>query len=422
MTMSVHAVGAAIYLVDAHSAAEQPTLQDVQAGRATASAFSVDDAAPSSEVQVAQHSSSNDEPGASDAEPGDNDVPDTSSAAVAGDVGCARQAEVLRMLAMYLDLGLGITLEVCKPWSRKAYFMLLCCIMQVWLHYHWHVCCGLAHAWHMRTPTFLCMPLMSSLWFNCCSRLQIIGAPYALLCVQSLQGSNADIAAQLQGLCIKAQARMLEDAAGAQGETTEPSGTKAKSSASQEVATGILEPCDVKVVMKQSEAVQDLNIHVSALQLRMSPDVLQLVLQLQQVREHAVLLLVLQNPPQYTCILLLRARGYLQVLSAASITSFPSISDSLLLLLLLRWSLSLLLCRLQPSHSLVWTSSATSGAAMRVQAAACQPTLLRVLAAWTCWAVTRGSLCGGHSPQQGMPWLEMCFQQVGFLHQPKHYW
>jgi len=51
----------------------------------------------------------------------------------------------------------------------------------------------------------------------------------------------------------------------------------------QQVATSILEPCDVKVSMKNSSDLQDLNVDVSALQLRMSPDVMQLLMHLQQV-------------------------------------------------------------------------------------------------------------------------------------------
>lgn len=98
-----------------------------------------------------------------------------------------------------------------------------------------------------------------------------------------MQGNDADVKAELQGLCIKAQARMLEDRSRPAVERTDPSGPRSQPYASQEVATGILEPCDVKVVLKQSEAVQDLNIDVSTLQLRMSPDVMQLVLHLQQV-------------------------------------------------------------------------------------------------------------------------------------------
>lgn len=104
-----------------------------------------------------------------------------------------------------------------------------------------------------------------------------------------MQGPNADISTQLQGLCVKAQARLLEDASAATAaadtgnSASESSQPKARLSADQEVATGILEPCDVKVVMKQSEAVQDLNVDISALQLRMSPDVMQLIMHLQQV-------------------------------------------------------------------------------------------------------------------------------------------
>lgn len=49
------------------------------------------------------------------------------------------------------------------------------------------------------------------------------------------------------------------------------------------MAISILEPCDIKVGLKSSEAVQDVSVDVSAVQLRMSPDVMQLLQHLQQV-------------------------------------------------------------------------------------------------------------------------------------------
>lgn len=77
----------------------------------------------------------------------------------------------------------------------------------------------------------------------------------------------------------------------------------------QEAATSILEPCDVKVTMKSTATVEDLNLDVSALQLRMSPDVMQLVMHLQQVRSSWLAVLVrtaeypyaAETPPSFWC-------------------------------------------------------------------------------------------------------------------------
>lgn len=121
----------------------------------------------------------------------------------------------------------------------------------------------------------------------------------------TLQGSNSDITAQLLGLSVKAQTRLLKDAAATAAKTAlqhaERGGADSSTSSSSaagssqpgdrqqqqqqchEVATSILEPCDVKVALKSSEAVQDVNVDVSTVQLRMSPDVLHLLQHLQQV-------------------------------------------------------------------------------------------------------------------------------------------
>jgi hypothetical protein len=111
------------------------------------------------------------------------------------------------------------------------------------------------------------------------------------------QGPDSNIQAKLQGLSVKAQTRLLEDskaqpgAAGACSSGQQPHQHSSAEQGSQagvpqqqqQVATSILEPCDVRVTMKSTEAVQDISVDVSALQLRMSPDVLQLLLHLQQV-------------------------------------------------------------------------------------------------------------------------------------------
>lgn len=130
-----------------------------------------------------------------------------------------------------------------------------------------------------------------------------------------VQGSDSNLVAHLSGLSVKAQTRLLEDAAaaaaaaeqaeGATSSTGAPSDTPAAPAATavdtstpasmadagqqqqrqplQEAATSILEPCDVRVGLKASEAVQDVTVDVGAVQLRLSPDVLQLLQHLQQV-------------------------------------------------------------------------------------------------------------------------------------------
>jgi len=124
--------------------------------------------------------------------------------------------------------------------------------------------------------------------------------------ILSAQGTTSKIVAQLIGLSIKAQTRRLEDAAaaasaaaqrgppashsdGSSGKAQQPTSQEQPVQAmqqqqqQQQVATSILEPCDIRVSMKADDAVQDINVDVSALQLRMSPDVMQLLLHLQQV-------------------------------------------------------------------------------------------------------------------------------------------
>lgn len=131
-----------------------------------------------------------------------------------------------------------------------------------------------------------------------------------------LQGPNSKIAAQLLGLSVKAQTRLLEDAAAAAAVTQQSSAhtvtgqqqahaaqdqsmqaVPVQQQQQQQVATSILEPCDVHVTMKSDEAVQDMNVDVSALQLRMSPDVLQLLMHLQQVG----VVVVLASRHQHQC-------------------------------------------------------------------------------------------------------------------------
>lgn len=108
-----------------------------------------------------------------------------------------------------------------------------------------------------------------------------------------VQGPNSKIVAQLLGLSVKAQTRLLEDAAAAQQDggqqqpqeqPTQTGQAQPSQQQRQQVATSILEPCDVRVTVREDEAVQDVSVDVSALQLRMSPDVMQLLLHLQQVR------------------------------------------------------------------------------------------------------------------------------------------
>jgi hypothetical protein len=118
-----------------------------------------------------------------------------------------------------------------------------------------------------------------------------------MLLLVCLQDTDSQITTQLKGLSVKAQSRLLEDAAGGVGSTDSedaPSAASYRPAVAQEVAISILEPCDVRVVLKASAAVQDVGLDVSALQLRMSPDVMQLLLHLHKVRA-AHLLAVCSN-------------------------------------------------------------------------------------------------------------------------------
>jgi hypothetical protein len=132
---------------------------------------------------------------------------------------------------------------------------------------------------------FLCLSaaVCAGLCHECQSLLLLL-----LLLLVRLQDSNAQLTTQLKGLSVKAQSRLLEDAAGgAPGPADSvdaPSAASYRPAVAQEVAISILEPCDVRVVLKASAAVQDVALDVSALQLRMSPDVMQLLLHLHKVR------------------------------------------------------------------------------------------------------------------------------------------
>jgi hypothetical protein len=112
-----------------------------------------------------------------------------------------------------------------------------------------------------------------------------------------------DVTAALRGLSVKAQAKLLKDSLAISEPSLAPDGTKAEEAGTgesgsgpgervlpslsrtyqQEHASSILEPCDIRVTVKASERVQDVNVSMDELQLRMSPDVLQLLQHLAQV-------------------------------------------------------------------------------------------------------------------------------------------
>lgn len=136
------------------------------------------------------------------------------------------------------------------------------------------------------------LPHVCAVWLldgSCCCEqwlLPLLSLPLP----PHMQDDSSHITTQLKGLAVKAQSRLLEDAAGGTpGPTDSIDGPTSSSSSyrprlAQEVATSILEPCDVRLVLKGSAAVQDVALEVSALQLRMSPDVMQLLLHLHKVR------------------------------------------------------------------------------------------------------------------------------------------
>jgi len=121
------------------------------------------------------------------------------------------------------------------------------------------------------------------------------------------------VKAELRNLSVKAQTRLLEDSSSAlpQGPLPSssshsparaagepPSGNLGDSRANllqagvagllgnvaESVQSNILEPCDVEATVKLTDKVQDVSLDVSDIRLRLSPDVLQLALHLQQVR------------------------------------------------------------------------------------------------------------------------------------------
>jgi hypothetical protein len=123
MDISLHAVGAAVYLIDAHTAADQPAMQETPSGRASPAAVgtSIPASTAEQEQQQQQRPSSADSSsrgcsgcGAAE-EAGDEELPAAEGvAAAAGDggEGSGRGGEMLRMLGLYLDLGLEVHMQV----------------------------------------------------------------------------------------------------------------------------------------------------------------------------------------------------------------------------------------------------------------------------------------------------------------------
>lgn len=94
MTIAVHAVGAAVYLIDAHGAADTASSQASPGAAEAAPGISIPTGAAAAEASAA----------AADAAAGD------AGDAAAGSA--ARQAGLLRMLALYLDCGVDMEMEV----------------------------------------------------------------------------------------------------------------------------------------------------------------------------------------------------------------------------------------------------------------------------------------------------------------------
>lgn len=108
-----------------------------------------------------------------------------------------------------------------------------------------------------------------------------------------VQGLDQFCAAEIRGLTMKAQTHLLEDAqpdsptasahdkqTGSTAGGADPAGVSPRS---QQTASSILEPCDITASYKLTSALQDVSMDVTDLRLRVSPDVMQLVLHLQQV-------------------------------------------------------------------------------------------------------------------------------------------
>lgn len=105
MNISVHAVGAAVYLIDAHAAPTEAAVQDVQYDGVTESTDA--DVPPAEDQQDAGDVG------------GSSDVPIVVESIRRSSAGAhhevdkkAGQSQMLKMLAMYLDLGLDIVTQV----------------------------------------------------------------------------------------------------------------------------------------------------------------------------------------------------------------------------------------------------------------------------------------------------------------------
>jgi len=107
MKICVHAVGAAVYLVDAHSTADKPGLQELPSRTLAAAASGTSISTPSVEGAAAA-AGANVSDWSAAAEPGLEEL--TRSAAGADEAQAS--TGLLRMLALYLDLGLDMDIEV----------------------------------------------------------------------------------------------------------------------------------------------------------------------------------------------------------------------------------------------------------------------------------------------------------------------
>jgi hypothetical protein len=121
MDISLHAVGAAVYLIDAHTAAERQPMQETASGRTSpaAAGISIPTSSEPRQRPGSADSSSRGCSGCGAAEEGDGDAdelrqPAESVKAAEGDTedGARRSAEMLRMLGLYLDLGLEVHIQV----------------------------------------------------------------------------------------------------------------------------------------------------------------------------------------------------------------------------------------------------------------------------------------------------------------------
>lgn len=114
--ISLNAVGAALYLIDAHTGADRPAMQETASGRASPAAVGTTIPTSTEQPELLQQqrpgSADSSSRGCSGCGAAEEEADEGVAAAAGGGDGGGRSAEMLRMLGLYLDLALDMHMQV----------------------------------------------------------------------------------------------------------------------------------------------------------------------------------------------------------------------------------------------------------------------------------------------------------------------